>query len=137
MSSWRTRKVHGPGGEELPWPTWSADLGVAATQSVPGSILTGAIRAGGLDYPRAIVVTNSPEVRINLLATGRFLTIFSTSSLRFYTGRPRLKSLPIELPMSRVPIGIVTLKGRTLSPVARLFIEHAREVAKLSARRRR
>jgi DNA-binding transcriptional LysR family regulator len=106
-------------------------------ESVPGSILTGAIRAGGLDYPRAIVVTNSPEVRINLLATGRFLTIFSTSALRFYTGRPQLKSLPIELPMSRVPIGIVTLKGRTLSPVARLFIEHAREVAKLSARRRR
>jgi len=29
-----------------------------------------------------------------------------------------------------VPNGIVTLKNRTLSPVARLFIQHAREVAK-------
>jgi hypothetical protein len=38
--------------------------------------------------------------------------------------------LPVELPLVRVPVGIVTLKNRTLGPVARLFIEHAREVAK-------
>ena len=38
--------------------------------------------------------------------------------------------LPIELSLAREPIGIVTLKNRTLSPVAKLFIEHAREVAK-------
>ena len=70
------------------------------------------------------------EVRISLLATGRFLTIFSASALRFPTRRPEIKVLPVELPIARVPIGIVTLKNRTLSPVARLFIEHAREVAK-------
>jgi len=29
-----------------------------------------------------------------------------------------------------VPVGIVTLKNRALSPVAWLFIEHARGVAK-------
>jgi len=34
-----------------------------------------------------------------------------------------------------VPVGIVTLKNRTLSPVAQLFIEHAREVAKPLAMR--
>ena len=45
--------------------------------------------------------------------------------------------LPVELPMARVPIGIVTLKNRTLSPVAQLFIEHAREVAKPLAKRKR
>ena len=70
------------------------------------------------------------EMRISLLATGRFLTIFSTSILRFPSRRPGLKFLPVELPIARVPIGIVTLKNRTLSPVAQLFIEHAREVAK-------
>jgi hypothetical protein len=32
--------------------------------------------------------------------------------------------------MARVPVGIITLRNRTLSPAARLFIEHAREVAK-------
>jgi hypothetical protein len=32
--------------------------------------------------------------------------------------------------MAPVPIGIITLKSRSLSPVSQLFIEHAREVAK-------
>jgi hypothetical protein len=32
--------------------------------------------------------------------------------------------------MSSVPVGIVTLKNRTLNPVAELFIDSAREVAK-------
>jgi hypothetical protein len=36
--------------------------------------------------------------------------------------------------MAPVPNGIVTLKNRTLSAVARLFIKHAREVAKVMAK---
>jgi hypothetical protein len=44
--------------------------------------------------------------------------------------------LPIELQHARVPIGIVTVKNRTLSPVAQLFIEAAREVAKPLAKRK-
>ena len=75
-------------------------------------------------------------MRISLLATGRFLTIFPASVLRFPTKRPEIKVLPVELPIARVPIGIVTLKNRTLSPVAQLFIEHAREVAKPLAKRK-
>jgi hypothetical protein len=35
-----------------------------------------------------------------------------------------------------MPVGIVTLKNRTLNPVARLFIEHAGEVAKPLAKRK-
>jgi len=37
--------------------------------------------------------------------------------------------LPVELPMARMPVGIVTLKNRTPSSVAKLFIECAREIA--------
>jgi hypothetical protein len=33
-----------------------------------------------------------------------------------------------------LPVGVTVLKQRTLSPVAQLFIEHAREVAKLLKR---
>ena len=87
-------------------------------------------RAAGLDYPRTVVVADSPLVRINLLATGRFLTILTVSTLRFPIRRPELKILPVELPAARFPNGIVTLKNRTLSPVARLFIDTAREVAR-------
>ena len=98
--------------------------------SVIGSIVTKAFRASGLDYPRASVVTDSPQVRVNLLATGRFITILPASALKFPTKRPEFKVLPVELPMARVRSSIVTLKNRTLSPVAKLFIEHAREIAK-------
>jgi hypothetical protein len=57
------------------------------------------------------------------------------SVLRF-SKRPGIKVLPVELQHARLPIGIVTVKNRSLSPVAQLFIEHAREVTKLLAKRK-
>jgi DNA-binding transcriptional LysR family regulator len=100
-----------------------------------GSVFREAFRASGLDYPRATVFTILPAVRISLLATGRFLTIFPASVLRFSAQRQELKVLPVELPIARLPIGIVTLQNRTLSPVAQLFIDSARDVAKTYAAR--
>lgn len=95
-----------------------------------GSFATKAFRASGLDYPRVNLVTVSREARMSLLATGRFLTIFPASAISVPASRAAVKVLPVELPKVRVPIGIFTLKNRTLSPVARLFIDSAREVAK-------
>ena len=92
-----------------------------------------AFRASGLDCPRATLVTSSPEMRIDLVATGRFLTITAS---RFRARRPQLKVLPVELPIARMLVGIVTLKNRRLSPVAKLFIQHAHEVAKSLTKRR-
>jgi DNA-binding transcriptional LysR family regulator len=125
----RRRRIHLADLANEPWV-------LPPPGSVIGSIVTDAFRASGLDYPRAIVVTDSPQVRVNLLATGRFVTIFPASALRFPTRRSELKVLPVELPMASVRNGIVTLKNRTLSPVAQLFIDHAREVAKLLAKRK-
>jgi DNA-binding transcriptional LysR family regulator len=105
--------------------------------SVFGSVALEAFRASGLDYPRTTVCTAPADVRIRLLATGRFLTIFATSVLRFPTLRPELKVLPVELPVPPMPVGIVTLKNRTLSSVAQLFIDSARAVAKPLAKRNR
>jgi DNA-binding transcriptional LysR family regulator len=110
-----------------PWTLAPAEHGL-------GQFTTEAFRSCGLDHPRTTVVSPTPEVRMSLLATGRFLSIFPTSSLRFPTRRPELKVLPVELPIRRVPNGIITLKGRALSPVAELFIAHAREVARTRAR---
>ena len=104
--------------------------------SVIGSIVMDAFRASGLDYPRVSVVTDCPHMRISLLATGRFVTIFPASAFRFLAKRSELKILPVELPTARRPNGIVTLKNRALSPVARLFIDCAREVAKPLAKRK-
>jgi DNA-binding transcriptional LysR family regulator len=98
--------------------------------TVIGSFAMAAFRASGLDYPGLAVSTITPEVRISLLATGRFLTIFPASVLRFAARRPDIKVLPVQLPMARVSLGVVTLNGRTLSPVAQLFTNYARQVAK-------
>jgi DNA-binding transcriptional LysR family regulator len=98
--------------------------------SLTGSLVVEAFRASGLDLPRATVVTSSTPARNALLATGRFLTIVPASALRFCTWKPELKALPVDMPTARRPIAIITLKDRTLSPVAQLFIDHAREIAK-------
>jgi DNA-binding transcriptional LysR family regulator len=97
-----------------------------------GSVALKAFRDIGMDYPRVTLVTNSLEVRMSLLSTGCFLAVVPASILRFPNNRSELKVLPIALRQSSVPVGIVTLKKRTLSPVARLFIERAREVARAS-----
>ena len=104
--------------------------------SVIGSIVMDAFRTSGLDYPRVSVVTDCPHMRISLLATGRFVTIFPASAFRFLAKRSELRILPVELPTARRPNGIVTLKNRALSPVAKLFIDCAREVAKPLAKRK-
>ena len=67
---------------------------------------------------------------MRLLASGRFISMFVASVLRFPAPHSDIKILPVKLPLARVPNGIVTLKNRTLSPLAQLFIEHAREVAR-------
>jgi len=101
------------------------------------SVAMEAFRMSGLDFPRPAVVAVAPEIRISLLALGRFLTIFPASVLKFPTKRPEIKPLPVELPLPRVPIGIASLKNRTLSPVARIFSEEARQVARSLVKRKR
>ena len=46
----------------------------------PGSIAKGAFRAAGLDYPPTTVFAVSPDARMSLLATGRYLTISASSA---------------------------------------------------------
>jgi DNA-binding transcriptional LysR family regulator len=105
-------------------------------ESVIGAIAMEGFHASGLDYPRATVITDSPEVRISLLATGRFFTIFPASVLRFPTMRSEIKVLPVQLPMAHVQNVIVTLQNRALSPVAQLFIDCARADAKKIAKKK-
>src|SRR4051794_6781729 len=94
-----------------------------------GSTVAEAFRANGLEAPRTTVTTASGHLRETLLATGRFLTVLQRSLLQFPAKHPSLKILPVELAATRRPTGLMTLKNRTLSPVARLFIECAREIA--------
>ncbi len=98
-----------------------------------GSVVYAAFRASGLNLPRTIVTSTLPA-RMALLASGRFLTMVPRVVLAFSAKSPVLKQLPIELPTTRRPLGIITLKNRSLSPVAQLVIDRAREFAKPMAR---
>lgn len=89
-----------------------------------------AFRVRGLDYPRTAVITDSPQARMSLLATNRFVTILPASALKFPGKRSDIRALPVELPNVRVPNGIVTLKNRTISRAVERFVECARDVAK-------
>jgi DNA-binding transcriptional LysR family regulator len=99
-----------------------------------GSAFLQAFTASGLDYPRAAVIADPLDVRIGLLETGRFLTMFDPTVLRFSIKRREIVALPISLPINPAPIGISVLSGRTLNPSTRLFIDCAHEVAKTLAK---
>jgi DNA-binding transcriptional LysR family regulator len=99
-------------------------------ESLYGSIIAEAFRAHGLDVPRATVLSSITHLRNSLLASGRFISIVQASVVRYRSNDMALKVLPIDLSTTRRPIGLITLKNRTLSPISKLFIDAAREVAK-------
>lgn len=112
--------------EDLVKEAWT----LSPPESVLGAISIAAFRAKGLDYPRATMFSLPTEARLGLLATGRYVTIVSTSVLRFPTRRMEIKVLPVDLPIASMPIGIVTVRNRGLNPAVALFIDCAREIAK-------
>lgn len=104
---------------------------------VLGADVLDAFRKSGVDRPQASVITSAQDVRLSLVATGRFLTIFPASALKYPAKQPEIRVLPVELPIASVPNGMVTLKKRMLNPVVQLVMKHAREVAKTFARQER
>ena len=92
-----------------------------------GQVHLDSFRLSGLKLPRKMLVASSVLVQIGLLSTQRYLTIFPSSLLRFGGKRHSLKALPIKLPVKPWSAGIITLKRRTVSPAAQLFIAMVRE----------
>jgi DNA-binding transcriptional LysR family regulator len=98
--------------------------------SMIGRFFAEGFRAQGLALPNAAVIAYAYEVRVSLLATNRYLTILPESVLRFPAANARVKIVPADLRLRRAPIGIFTLKSRTIGPAAQLFMEAAREIAR-------
>jgi DNA-binding transcriptional LysR family regulator len=96
-----------------------------------------AFHASGLEVPRASVISNSVPLAVEMISTGRFLAMIPRSLVWFSGKRLEIKVLPVKLPIHPPPVGVVTLRNRTISPVANLFIECARSVAKPLADRSR
>lgn len=99
----------------------------------PGSLIAEAFRSDGLKLPQPKIVSFSLHLRNRLLGTGRYLSVVPGSLLQFTDLPSPFKVLPVKLAIQTRPVAIVTVKDRTLGPIARLFIECAREVTKLLA----
>jgi len=99
-----------------------------------GSFVRDAFEKMGLAVPNTIVSTYSTILRHNLIATARFITILPKSMLPVMARDHSLKALPVHLPGQRRTMAIVALKNRTLSPIAKLFIENVCAVAKPTAK---
>ncbi len=100
------------------------------SDSLFGSMVADIFRANGYEPPRPTVVTLSEYLKNDLLAKGRFLTMLPSFMLKVPGWHPPLKALPVALPNTRAPIGLITLKGRMLTPLAQLFIETVRAIAR-------
>jgi len=93
------------------------------------ALVTNAFKASGVAAPKASVTTHSIHQRINLLATGNFVSALSDSVLRQNANRYALKILPVDFKSPSWQVGVVTMRKRTVSPAAKAFIEYVRDVS--------
>ena len=110
---------------------------LSTPDSIFGRVMVKAFHDNGLEPPRGAVITLSHSMRTSLLGTGHFLSMLPAHALNFSAKHTGIRALPIELPSTKQPIGLFTLKNRVLSPVAQLFIDCVREAAKPLAKNRR
>jgi len=80
-----------------------------------------AFRARGVRFPKVNLVTSSVSIVRHLVATGEFITATS----RLIAESLSLKILPLDLHLQSWPAVIITLKNRTLSPIAGRFVDCA------------
>ncbi len=104
---------------ELMRETWA----LPAPGTITGKYVAQIFRANGLEPPQINVVTSSMQLHQRLVLENGFLSLFSASLARTIQG---MRILPASLKGEHRSIDILTLKHRTLSPLARLFIEEAK-----------
>jgi DNA-binding transcriptional LysR family regulator len=98
--------------------------------TMTGSYIRDAFRKNGLPLPTTIVSSYSAVLQHYLVAASRFIMVLPKSMLHLMAKSYALKELPVALPPMQRRLAIVVLKGRTLSPIAQLFMEAVRSVAK-------
>jgi DNA-binding transcriptional LysR family regulator len=94
------------------------------------SFVEEAFRASGLPLPRQTVRTSSLILRNEMLLGGEYLGIFPSFSLSLPRKHASLKALPVKLPRMNHPIAVITLKHRSLSARAELFIDRVRAMTR-------
>jgi DNA-binding transcriptional LysR family regulator len=95
-------------------------------ESFFGGVIADIFRQNGHEPPKLTVSSLSIHAQNEMLLTGRFLTVLPSFVLQATNRNLPLKALPVKLPNAPMPIGLVTVKNRTLTPFAQLFIENIR-----------
>jgi DNA-binding transcriptional LysR family regulator len=107
------------------------------TLSPPDSFLGRTVvdlfRRQKLSLPPAVVTTISIHMRLDLLASGGFLTILPAQMLNSPAQRAWLRALDVDLRDSLQPIAAITLKKRRVGGAVRLFAEASLEICKRMA----
>jgi DNA-binding transcriptional LysR family regulator len=112
--------------EELSREPWL----MPQSDNIAMALIVDMFASAGLMPPTPQVVSNSMTLRMRLVESGRFIAILPNSTLHFGRKRMRVKILPIPLRMQAPPIQAIFLRNRTPNPIARLFIEELRGIAK-------
>jgi DNA-binding transcriptional LysR family regulator len=95
-----------------------------------GRIVVDLFRRRKLPLPPTVATTISIYMRLNLLATGGFLTVLPLTMLRHRSNRAWLRALDVDLSDSSSPIAAITLKKRHSGGAVRLFLQASVEVCK-------
>jgi DNA-binding transcriptional LysR family regulator len=95
-----------------------------------GAFAMDAFRAAGVSAPRILVATTSSNLRGEMLATGRYLSMVPRYWVLLPSRNPSLRVLPVEFPHTRLKVAIVTLKNRSLSRATELFIDSVRALVR-------
>jgi DNA-binding transcriptional LysR family regulator len=95
-----------------------------------GAFAIDAFRAAGVAPPTITVATASSNLRGEMLATGRYLSMVPRYWVLLPRRNPALKILPVDFPNTRLDVAIITLKNRSLSHAAELFIDSVRTLTK-------
>ena len=100
------------------------------SDSLLGRSVNAVFSRNKLVFPAAAVTTSSIYMRLNLLATGRFLSILPVTMLRHPSNRAWLRALPIDLGDETGSAACITLKKRRPAGAVMLFVEESRAVCK-------
>ena len=120
-SSWSRRtRLKLPDLANAPWVLPPYD-------SIPGMLIQEIFRAADVELPHPSIATLSIELTRKLVSDGEYVGLLPRSVVLFNGKCAGLKTLPIRFEGPRIAVGLVTVRNRTLSPLAELFIGCARE----------
>lgn len=106
-------------------------MGEAWTLSPPdsflGRVVVDVFRRRKLSLPPVIVTTLSVHMRLNLLASGRYLTMLPARMVRQRANHAWLRALDIDLPESSGPIASIIVKKRSIGGALKLFQQACRD----------